>query len=114
MSDRDEERGKRDPEADLGARIRAAKAALDGKEEATGPTEAQKYNALSLAWRMVLELVVGTLIGAGIGWGLDSLTGWGPAFMIVFGLIGFAAGAKTAISSAQSVGQGARDEDNRR
>ena len=114
MSDRDEERGKRDPQEDLGARIKAAKAALDDKDVVDGPTAAEKYNALSLAWRMVLELVVGTLIGFAIGWGLDSLTGWGPAFLIVFGLFGFAAGAKTAIGTAQSVGQGPRNGSNRR
>lgn len=110
MSDRDEERGDRDPEKDLGARIKAAKAALE-EPDSSGPTAAEKYNALSLAWRMVLELVVGALIGFAIGWGLDSLTGWGPAFLIVFGLFGFAAGAKTAIGTAQSVGRGPRKRD---
>ena len=49
-----------------------------------------KFTQGSLAWRMVTELVAGMLLGLGIGWGLDSLLGTQPAFLVVFALLGFA------------------------
>ena len=38
------------------------------------------------------QLVAATGVGAGIGWWLDKLTGWSPIFLIVFFLLGSAAG----------------------
>jgi len=87
------------------------KAALEGIEariaalrEARRPARnpaADKVSAASLAWRMVTELVVGVLMGAGIGWGLDSLAGTKPLFVLVFGLLGFAAGVRVVMRSAE-------------
>ena len=52
---------------------------------------------------MVIELVVGMAMGVGMGWGLDSLFGTMPAFLILFGLLGFAAGVRTMMRSADEV-----------
>jgi len=71
-----------------------------------------KYTQSSLAWRMVTELVAGMLLGLGIGWGLDSLFGTQPAFLVVFVLLGFAAGIRVMMRTAGEVqrgkGEGAR------
>ncbi len=56
-----------------------------------------------MAWRMTLELVVGAMIGAAMGWGLDVLFGTLPIFLIVFILLGFAAGIRTVIRSADEL-----------
>lgn len=64
---------------------------------------AEKYKAASLAWRMVTELVVGMAMGLGMGWGIDSLLGTMPAFLILFGMLGFAAGVRTMMRSADEV-----------
>ena len=66
-------------------------------------------------WRMVTELVAGLLIGFCIGYGLDSLFGTLPIFLVVFVLLGFAAGVKTMLRSAQDIqraqsGQTDKDE----
>ena len=71
---------------------------------------AKKYNALSLAWRMTLELVVGAGIGGAIGYGLDALTGLSPLFLIGFGLLGFAAGVKVLMETAKEVSESSRSE----
>jgi len=63
----------------------------------------EHYSQAQLAWRMVVELVAGLGIGFGIGYGLDSLLGTRPWMMVVFALLGFAAGVKTMIRSAQEV-----------
>lgn len=99
-------------EGDLAARIARAREELEPKR---GPNVAEKYNALSVAWRMVLELVVGTGIGVAVGWSLDELFATKPIFVIAIGLLGFAAGVKTVIATANEVsrmgsGSGERDD----
>ena len=66
-------------------------------------------------WRMVTELVAGLLIGFCIGYGLDSLFGTLPIFLVLFVLLGFASGVKTMLRSAQDIqraqsGQTDKDE----
>ena len=57
----------------------------------------------SLAWRMVIELVVGMVLGLAIGLGLDALFGTRPIFLVVFALLGFAAGVRTMLRTANEV-----------
>jgi ATP synthase protein I len=52
---------------------------------------------------MVIELVVGMVLGLGIGWGLDALFGTRPVFLVVFALLGFAAGVRTMLRTAEEV-----------
>ncbi|SMY06218.1 AtpZ/AtpI family protein [Flavimaricola marinus] len=61
------------------------------------------YSQAQLAWRMVIELVAGLLIGFGIGYGLDSLFGTMPIFLVLFIFLGLAAGVRTMMRSAQEV-----------
>lgn len=56
---------------------------------------------MELAWRMMIDLVVGVLIGCGIGYGLDRLFGTIPAFLILFSLFGFAAGVRVMLRTAR-------------
>ena len=56
-----------------------------------------------MAWRMVVEMVSGLGIGFGIGYGLDVLLGTLPWFMLLFTLLGFAAGVKVMIRTAQDM-----------
>ncbi|KMK68747.1 AtpZ/AtpI family protein [Puniceibacterium sp. IMCC21224] len=84
--------------ADLDARIAAAKAAT-----AQTPHQEEHYSQANLAWRMVIELVAGLGIGFGIGYGLDTLLGTLPWLMVLFTMLGLAAGVKTMIRSAQEI-----------
>ena len=52
---------------------------------------------------MVTELVAGMLLGLAIGWGLDRLFGTRPVFLVVFALLGFAAGVRTMLRTAAEV-----------
>ena len=67
------------------------------------PRKEDHYSQAHMAWRMVIELVVGLVIGAGVGYGLDMLFGTIPLFLIIFVLLGFAAGVKTMIRSARDM-----------
>ena len=58
---------------------------------------------VNMAWRMVIELVAGIAIGFGIGYGLDRLFGTLPVFLILFIGLGFVAGVRTMMRTAQEV-----------
>ncbi|MBF9058376.1 F0F1 ATP synthase subunit I [Rhodobacterales bacterium HKCCSP123] len=82
----------------LEARIAAAKKAQEPK-----PHMEEHYSQAQLAWRMVVELVAGLGIGFGIGYGLDTVLGTRPWLMMIFTILGFIAGVKTMIRSAEEV-----------
>ncbi|MEO3414377.1 AtpZ/AtpI family protein [Roseovarius sp. CAU 1744] len=86
--------------AQLEARINALKA-----KDAPKPHQETHYSQAHLAWRMVIELVAGLLIGFGMGYGLDSLFGTLPIFLVIFTLLGLAAGIKTMMRSAAEIQQ---------
>ena len=47
------------------------------------------------AWRYMgvgTQMVSATFVGAAIGWWLDKLTNWSPVFLVIFFLLGSAAG----------------------
>lgn len=85
----------------LEARIRAAKGEDD--EESTSSEIVKGHTQAQLVWRMVIELVAGIVIGFGIGFGLDYLFDTRPLFLVLFILLGFAAGVRTMMRSAQEV-----------
>ena len=86
-------------------RLNALEEKLDAKRK--GPEKEPKhenhYSAAQLGWLMVTELVVGMLMGLGLGYGLDYLFGTLPIFLIIFTLLGFAAGVRTMMRSAEEV-----------
>ncbi|MEO8242629.1 MAG: AtpZ/AtpI family protein [bacterium] len=82
------------------------------------PKTGTSFSQGELAWRMVIELVTGMLLGLAIGYGLDTLFGTMPIFLVIFALFGFAAGIRTMMGTAkQLTGQAASkagDEGDRR
>ncbi len=86
--------------AELEERIAAAR-----KAQAPKPRGDEHYSAANLAWRMVIELVAGLGIGFGMGYGLDYLFGTLPLFLVIFTLLGLAAGIKTMLNSARELGE---------
>lgn len=79
------------------------KLAAAKKARAPKPRADEHYSAASQGWRMVIELVAGLAIGFGIGYGLDWLFGTMPVFLVLFILLGFAAGVKTMLRTAQEI-----------
>lgn len=80
---------------DFEARLTAAK-----KSQEPEPRRAHMHSNAGAAWRMVIELVTGLVMGFGIGYGLDSLFGTLPIFLVIFTLLGFAAGVRVMIQTA--------------
>ncbi len=83
----------------LEERLSQLKAAQDDEK----PHQEEHYSMAQHAWRMVIELVAGLGIGFVIGWGLDAVFGTKPILLVVFTLLGFAAGVKVMIRSAREI-----------
>ena len=78
-------------------------AELKGKD-APRHTEAEEHHSqVQAGWRMVIELVAGVGIGCGMGYGLDVLFGTLPVFLVVMTLLGFAAGVRTMLRTAEEL-----------
>lgn len=93
-------------------RLRALEARLAKVKGQVPPPKTNTVKGFSqgeVAWRMVIELMTGMLLGVGIGYGLDVLFGTLPVFLIIFSLFGFAAGVKTMLGSARQLTKDAAD-----
>ena len=82
----------------LGQRLGEHHEPSRAQETATGPRT--DPSALARGFRLSTELVAGVLVGAFIGWLLDRWLGISPWGMIVFLLLGFAAGVINVMRAA--------------
>ena len=92
-------------EADLSARLKRLGERLDhqqgtGRQVEAGPSSKSDPSALARGFRLSTELVGGVAVGAFIGWALDRMLGIKPWGMIVFLLLGFAAGVVNVMRAA--------------
>jgi len=61
---------------------------------------------MAMALRLGADFVAGVVVGVAIGWGIDRLFGTAPWGLIVFVLLGFAAGVLSVLRSAGVVKPG--------
>jgi ATP synthase protein I len=88
------------------ARLKALEARIakvKGKPVAEKTENGKAFSQGEMAWRMVIELVTGMLLGLSIGFGLDFVFNTRPLFLVIFALLGFAAGVRTMLRTAQSM-----------
>jgi ATP synthase protein I len=85
-------------DSDLLARLRQLETQLDRKRPAA-PDRGDRFegsppdpSALGRAFRMSAEFVAGVIAGGGLGWLFDRWLGTSPWGLIVFLMLGFAAG----------------------
>jgi len=108
MADDARESGKReaspDDEAELSARLQRLGELLATvsrpSENGSASRPAANASAFARGFRLSTELVGGVLVGAGLGWLLDRWLGTTPWGLIVFLLLGFAAGVLNVMRAA--------------
>jgi ATP synthase protein I len=92
-------------EAALSARLRRLCDQL-GQNGPSEPSETQvgrptaDASGYARGFRLSSELVAGVLVGAGIGWALDRALGISPWGLIIFLMLGFAAGVLNVMRTA--------------
>jgi len=91
-----------DPERLRALEARLAKTRGTAEPAATGAT-GKAFSQGEMAWRMVIELVTGMVLGLSIGFGLDHVFDTRPIFLVIFVLVGFAAGVRVMLRTAQSM-----------
>jgi ATP synthase protein I len=102
-------------EAALSARLQRLNEGL-ARNQAGRPSDSPEADRAATAsgyargFRLSSELVAGVVVGAGIGWLLDRWLGISPWGLIVFLLLGFAAGVLNVMRSAGVVAGTALDE----
>lgn len=87
---------------DFDKRLKALDEQLDRHEE-TRKREVEAENSRSgygKAMKMSSEFISAILVGAGIGYLIDTLAGTTPWAMIIFFLLGFVAGVRNVLRSA--------------
>lgn len=87
---------------ELDARIRAAR---EREAEVTG-RDAERRNpstGIGLGMRLSVEFVAGVAVGTGLGYFLDRLLGTAPWLMVLFLLLGGAAGVSNAYRAAKGM-----------
>lgn len=93
-----------DDEAALSARLqRLGKRLADvsrPSENGSEPRQTADASAIARGFRLSTELVAGVVVGALIGWLLDRWLGISPWGLIVFLLLGFAAGILNVMRAA--------------
>jgi ATP synthase protein I len=108
MADGTQDEGERkeppDDEAALSARLqrlgeRLAKVSRPS-ENGSGPRQTADASGFARGFRLSTELVAGVLVGAVIGWLFDRWLGTTPWGLVVFLLLGFAAGVLNVMRSA--------------
>ena len=93
-----------DNEAALSARLKRLGERLDQtsrpSETGSSPRQTNDASAFGRGFRLSSEMVGGVLVGAGLGWLLDRWLGTSPWGLIVFLLLGFAAGILNVMRAA--------------
>ncbi len=84
---------------DLGKRIEAAK---EKRRNRLGGTHANRASGLGVGMRIATELVAALGVGVGMGLLLDRWLGTTPWLMIVFFILGAAAGLRNVVRVAQN------------
>jgi ATP synthase protein I len=97
-------------DGDLSARLKALDAGLDRQRDAAAgrvrsrSRPASDPSGLGRAFRMSTEFVAGVVAGGGLGWVFDYALGTTPWGLIVFLLLGFAAGIFNVVRVAGTSG----------
>ena len=106
-------------EAALSARLQRLNEGLGQARNAGDPSDSSGAQRAATAsgyakgFRLSSELVAGVVVGAGIGWLIDRWLGVSPWGLIVFLLLGFAAGVLNVMRSAGLIAGPALDEGTR-
>jgi ATP synthase protein I len=94
--------------SDLAARIRRARG--ERPDAASDQVREREMSGWGRGFRLASEFVAAIIVGALLGWGVDSLFGTSPWGLIILLLLGFAAGVLNVIRAAAEMNAAAAKE----
>ncbi|MBX2805950.1 MAG: AtpZ/AtpI family protein [Hyphomicrobiales bacterium] len=102
--------------SDIKARLDKLQQKLDVRDREVIKPQTDKENvargkAMGIAFRIATDLVAGVAVGGFLGWLLDSWLGTAPILLIVFLLLGIAAGLRNSVRAARQLQETANPRD---
>ncbi len=119
MNNRDPEDARRRVE-EMDAKLKAARAANPKPSPNEPPSNLMSQRQTGVAYRILVDMIAGLLVGGFLGYWLDRWLGWAPYSLVTGLVVGFVAGANNAwrairaYSKDAAVTSGGGDDGNRR
>ena len=91
-----------DPEGDrrrieeIDARLKAARGKIEKPRPNNGVSSGMSHRQTGVAYRVMVDMIAGLLVGGFLGYWLDRWLGWAPYGLIGCLIVGFAAGVNNA------------------
>jgi ATP synthase protein I len=86
--------------AELEKRLAEKRGQADAERARTRGTD---QSGMGQAVKLSSEFVAGVVVGAGLGWGIDTLAGTSPFGMIIFLILGFCAGVMNVMRATGAI-----------
>ena len=81
---------------EMDAKLKAARAANPKPSQNEAPSNLMSQRQTSVAYRVLVDMIAGLLVGGFLGYWLDRWLGWAPYSLVVGLVVGFAAGVNNA------------------
>ena len=81
---------------EMDAKLKAARAANPKSSQNATPSNVMSQRQTGVAYRILVDMIAGLLVGGFFGYWLDRWLGWAPFALVVGLLVGFVAGAYNA------------------
>jgi ATP synthase protein I len=81
---------------EMDAKLRAARAANPKSSQNEPPSNVMSHRQTGVAYRVLVDMIAGLLVGGFLGYWLDRWLGWAPWSLVTGLVLGFVAGANNA------------------
>ncbi|UYN95705.1 MAG: AtpZ/AtpI family protein [Enhydrobacter sp.] len=98
-----------DPQAErkradeIDARLREARRNVEKSAPGKGEGSGMSHRQTAVAYRVLVDMIAGLLVGGFLGYWLDRWLGWAPWGLVTMLLVGFVAGANNAWRAIRSL-----------
>ena len=88
--------GTRQRVEEMEAKLKAARAANPRPSHSEPPSNVMSQRQTGVAYRILVDMIAGLLVGGFLGYWLDRWLGWAPYSLVTGLVVGFVAGANNA------------------
>ena len=104
---------------EMDAKLKAARAASPKPSQNEPPSNVMSQRQTGVAYRVLVDMIAGLLVGGFLGYWLDRWLGWAPYSLVTGLVVGFVAGANNAwrairAYSKEAAGMGRGGDDGNR